>query len=298
MAKTFSTAEKEILNMFTTGTSFKYDGKDYVVDLSGKPTCSKGEPKTDIYIKAKSSCNDYKEFKISFKKENAEFLENKTNAERAEQLFGEFWSSIISNATSNLRNDFLSRTLIYKKKIGKTDAGAITLGWKFELLTVPSGHLSGNMQLTREQVIDVYAGTNLTGDKRDSSVNGMTISNSGVANFILVQNQPIQNAQQAINSLISIEDYVNQNPDVYFACKALNYRSFKHKYDGNRPLAVYVDWSVNNGKLSHQICFDTPLQQGGNYAYERLKKALDQLGIETTDDLNEENVEYPDNMYE
>ena len=35
-----------------------FEGKEYTVGLSGKPTCQKGEPKTDIYILAKSDEDD------------------------------------------------------------------------------------------------------------------------------------------------------------------------------------------------------------------------------------------------
>ena len=80
--------------------------------------------------------------------------------------------------------------LIYKSAFQRTDAGAITLGWKFELLNVPSGDLSGDMHLSYNQVVDVYAGTNLSADKRDASVNGRPIANSGVANYILFEEQP------------------------------------------------------------------------------------------------------------
>lgn len=298
MSKTFGAAEHHILNLFKPETQFTYDHSNYTVSLSGKPTCSRGEPKTDIYIRAQSDNNTFREFKISFKKENADFLENKTNAERAEQLLGDNWCEIIANATNTLRNDFQSRMLIYKKKMGKTDAGAITLGWKFELLNVQSGQLSGNMQLTPEQVLDVYAGTNLTGDKRDASVNGITIPNSGIANYILFEDRPVNTAQDAIDSLVTIEQYIAHHPNVYFACKALNYRTFEHKYDGNRPLAVYIDWHAEQGKLAYDICFDTPLQQGGDYAYRRLKFALDTLGVTTTEGLNSTNVEDTRKMFE
>ncbi|MDK2788413.1 MAG: hypothetical protein PWP07_1658 [Epulopiscium sp.] len=298
MAKTFGAAEHRILNMFKVGTHFIYNGIEHVVTISGKPTCSKGEPKTDIYIEAKSATQATIVFKISFKKQNADFLENKTNAERAEQLLGNDWNNIISMATSNIRDAFYSRPLIYKNKFGRTDAGAITLGWKFELLNVLSGQLSGAMQLSREQVIDVYAGTNLTGDKKDATVNGITIPNSGVSNYILFEDQAFNNIQQVIDSLITIEEYVTLKPNVYFACKALNYRTFSRKYDGNRPLAVYVDWYIKNGKLAYNICFDTPLMQGGNYAFDKLKIALDTLGAETTSDLASHNVEDTDKIYE
>lgn len=298
MAKTFGNAERQILNLFNRGTSFNYEGKNYTVVLSGKPTCGKGEPKTDIYIVAEDSFQSTKEFKISFKKENADFLENKTNSERAAQLFGDDWMAVISQATKALQQKFNSRKLIYKSKHGRTDEGAITLGWKFELLNVRSGELSGDMLLSREQVIDVYAGTNLTGDKRDSSVDGKLIRNSGLANFILFESIPISTVQDAIDALISIDDYVDQNPRIYFACKALNYRTFRQKYDGNRPLAVYVDWFATNGKLDCKLCFDSPLIRGGDYAYCRLKSALDILKIKNTDGLNSRNVVNQNIIYE
>lgn len=56
---------------------------------------SKGEPKTDIYVLAKDEKDITREFKISYKKPNADFLENKTSAERAELLFGSHWKNIV-----------------------------------------------------------------------------------------------------------------------------------------------------------------------------------------------------------
>ena len=79
----FGAAERRILKFISKGTEFVFNGKGYTVMLSGKPTCHKGEPKTDIYILAES-CEDEVEIKISYKKENADFIENKMSAERAE----------------------------------------------------------------------------------------------------------------------------------------------------------------------------------------------------------------------
>ena len=53
----FGAAERRILEFMSKGTEFVFDGKGYTVMLSGKPTCHKGEPKTDIYILAES-CED------------------------------------------------------------------------------------------------------------------------------------------------------------------------------------------------------------------------------------------------
>lgn len=293
MTKTFSIAEQHILSLFKAGESFVFNKVDYIIEKSGKPMCSRGEPKTDIYVGAVNKNNEYIEFKISFKKENADFLENKTSAERAEQLFGKDWSRIIQTATSTLFDDFKNRPLIYKSKSNKVSAGSITLGWKFEILNKKCGFLSSEIKLDFNQVVDVCAGTNLPTDKRNSLVNGTIVKDSGIANYILFEKQSVSflSAQDVIDSVIPIEHYVANHPKVYFACKALNYRSFEDKFDGNRPLAVYVNWFVRNNKLAHEIVFDTPLQQGGNLICSKLKKALLELSVSTTDDLDLYNVE-------
>ena len=160
----FGDAERRILAFMTEGTEFVFQEKEYKVLLSGKPTCYKGEPKTDIYILAESS-SDEVEIKISYKKENAE------------QLFGDDWANIIKQSTTSISDRFEERMLIYKNKFKRTEKGAITLGWKFELLNKNSGDLSGKMLLTEEQVIDVYAGSNLSDDKRNAMVAGQVIEN-------------------------------------------------------------------------------------------------------------------------
>lgn len=284
----FSSAERKILELMTIGTEFIFKNTQYKVVLSGKPVCSKGEPKTDIYILAESTFDEV-EIKISYKKENADFIENKMSAERAEQLFGEDWIDIIEQSTTMIREKFEERILVYQNGFKRTEKGAITLGWKFELLNKESGELSGKMLLTKEQVIDVYSGNNLSEDKRHAMVSGMRIENSGVANYILMD-ENINLAQDIIDKMIPIEQYVEEYPDVYFACKALNYRSFVKKWDGNRPLSVQVDWGIKNNKLFPDLIYNQPLIVKGNEVADRLIHYMNLLNIETTDDINENNI--------
>ena len=281
----FGAAERRILSYFEVGTKITLKGKELTVKEAGKPTCPQGEPKTDIYVLT----TDGTEIKISYKKENADFLENKTNAVRAEQLFGSDWRGIIEHSTEGISDQFKKRMLIYKEKLQRTEKGAITLGWKFELLNKAGGDLSGKMDLTYQQIYDVYAGTNLSEDKRNANVNGRIIENSGIADYILVTDD-VSSAQDIIDQMYTIDEYIQNHPDIYFACKALNYRTFAQKYDGNRPLAVQVDWSVNDGKLSSELVFDKPLEMNGDEMAMRLLRCLELLKIKTTDDIDGDNA--------
>lgn len=285
----FGDAERRIKDMMSVGTEFDFCGEKHEVIKSGKPTCQRGEPKTDIYILARSRSDRETEIKISYKKENADFIENKMSPERAEQLFGENWSDVIQESTTAIRERFLERMLIYRNRSGRTEKGAITLGWKFELLNKSGGGLSGKMQLTMEQIMDVYAGNNLSEDKRNASVNGEVVENSGVANYILMD-ESVKTPQEVIDKMIPIEEYVRQNPEIYFACKALNYRTFARKWDGNRPLSVQVDWSAKDGRLVPELEFSTPLVVRGNEVAERLISYMQELNIENTDDINDDNA--------
>lgn len=289
---TFGEAERRIAYLLRPGCSFVYKGSDFTIINSGKPTCVKGEPKTDIYVEAESAYGDRIEIKITYKKENADFIENKTNAERAQALFGDDWEEIIMQATESIRDVFEDKSLIYKSAAGKTERGAITLGWKYELLNKSGGGLSGLVELTREQIIDVYAGTHISRDKRNARVNGVMIPNCGIANYILM-NDGVATTQEIIDNLYTIEDYVDMYPTVYFACKALNYRTFRNKYDGNRPLSVFVNWYAENGRLCHELIFDSPLTVGGDEVADGLIAALNELNIRTTDDITSDIVDDP-----
>lgn len=284
----FGDAERRILQLMSTGEKFIFNGKKYEVTLSDKPTCYKGEPKTDIYILAKSY-EDEKEIKISYKKKNADFVENKMSAQRAEQLFGPHWKKVIEDSTTAISDKFAERMLIYKNKFKRTERGAITLGWKFELLNKRGGDLSGKMLLTVDQVIDVYAGSNLSDDKRNASVCGRNIKDSGIANYILMD-ENLYSAQDVVDSMVLIEDYVQMYPDIYFACKALNYRSFEKKWDGNRPLSVYINWTEADHKLVPIFVYDQPLLVKGDEVASRLLKYMKKLNIKTTDDIDKHNV--------
>ena len=222
MGKNFSENERKIAKTLHVGRTFSFKGEEFTVIQVAKPIVSFGECKTDIYIEAKNEHGDTREFKISYKQENAEFIENKLDSDRAESILGPNWKSIIESGTKKIKNKFESRAIIIKK--GKRN-GSITLGWKYDLLDVESGKLSCKLDLSVEQIKDIYSGKKLPREKRDAKVNEKKIENSGVANYMLRTNK-LDDPQFIIDNLQTIEDYVRDHPNVYFACKALNYRTF------------------------------------------------------------------------
>lgn len=275
----FIDTEKKICELFTQGTVFDYNGVRYTVSSSAaKPTTKKGECKTDIYIPTTFDGGE-KVFKVSVKQTNADFLENKVTYQRAKEILGSDVDKILIKAIGGLKDKFNHTKLVYFDAGDHTKAKSIKLGWKFELLNVLSGNLSGKIDLTKEQKIDVYSGSNLPKEKKDASVGNSIVKESGVANYIMVVNPNVQwTVDYCIQQMQKIEDYVN-GKEIYFACKALNYRATVNKWDGPRSLAVYVDWNIIDGKLHGKLIFDQPLQKKGAEMGEKLKSLLRTLKI-------------------
>lgn len=277
----FSDTERQLIDLLKVGAKFKFDGVEYIVSKpSCKPTVAKGECKTDVYVQT-ASVNGDKVFKISVKQQNADFLENKMSYERAVELFGLHADDVIMQATNSIKDNFLKTPIIYFTRKGNTNAKSITLGWKFEFVNKPGGKLSSSMQLTTRQIVDVYSGTSLPEDKKNAIVNGEEIVDSGIADFILVVDQDKNiTIGDFEKGLMAIEKFVEtEKPTIYFACKALNYRAEKDKWDGNRPLSVYVDWYIKDAKLVGELRFDEPLHHKGNEIGNIVQNLLAELGI-------------------
>ena len=280
---TFGQTEHDVTSLFPAGKEFSYDGHKYRVLVSGKPKPPRGECKTDAYIKAVDENKRIREFKISIKQTNAEFLENKMSLERAKEIFGDDAQAIIKQSISPIANNFKNDYLIHVQQGHHTEAKTIRLGWKFELLRNDGGRRAGSIILTREQKLNVYAGTALNDSKKNCWVNGEIINNSGVANMY-VEVEPGENdIETVLADMIPIEDFVDSNnSDLCFACKALNYRAVPDKWDGDRPLAVYVDWKLQGGKMKGTVVMDHPLEHQGNEIGENVRAILKQLKIDAS----------------
>jgi len=289
MAKNFSDTEKRIIDSFYDASFFSLKGKCYQVELVGKPLVSTGECKTDVFIQGRNDEDETIQLKISVKQRNADFLENKINKKRAIEILGIDALEIIRRSTTQIKHRFLDTPLVFPQKVARTEKGSITLGWKFELLNKGGGGKSAELDLSEEEKLEVIAGHKLPANKRNASINGQLIYESGVATHVLeVDADEDFEVNQLIERLIPIEEYV-KNLKIYFACKALNYRLFNDKWDGDRPLAVTVDWKIDNGQLVGRLEFDSPFERNGNECAHDLKALLGELNLrpENFDEVNE-----------
>lgn len=274
--------ERSIIRLFENSNKFTFEKEIYKTVNIGKPRPCKGECKTDIYILAMNVIsNETREFKISIKQNDADFLENKISFERAAEIFGEDAKDIISKSIKSVEKSFLDDNLIYFKKHKRTEEKCIKIGWKFELLNKHGGERSGKILMTNKQKIDVYSGSNLNAFKKNAKVNGEVINNSGVANYILNVKNTEEDLNFYVNDLEPIEEYAIKK-DIYFACKAINYRSQVNKWDGNRPLSVFIDWRLENNILKGEFVMEKPLEVKANQIGENIRNLLNELDIDST----------------
>lgn len=274
MAKKFSVTEKKITNLFKKGETVNFKGQNYTIIESGKPSSAGGECKTDTYIMLQNERSETIEIKLSIKQENADFLENKISLERAKQILGPGAQQIIQQSIFGVKSEFENDNLVLFDKKGSTQAKSIKIGWKFEILKRKSGRKSGILQLSKEQLIDVYAGTNTSDDKKNAMINGKQIRNSGVANYIVeINSNRGYTKQDVLNNMVQIDHFVNDKT-LFFACKAINYRASKDKWDSNRPLAVAVIWRQMPNAIGARISFENPLGLKANSIGQNIRRIL------------------------
>ena len=275
MTKYFSDSEKNIVAKFPINGVVTYEGKKYKIIKACKPFPPSGECKTDFYLLLQNVDNKaIKELKISIKQKNADFLENKISLKRAKQIFGSNASKIIQESLLQIKSEFEKENLVFFDKQGRTEAKTLKIGWKFELLNRKSGHKSAKMKLDRKQLIDIYAGTNLDTDKKNSYVDGDIVENSGVASHILIiETNSKLTSKELLEKLIPIKEFI-KNKEVYFACKAINYRVTKDKWDENRPLSVFVEWQENRNEITASLIFDKPLSTKANIIGTKIQEIL------------------------
>jgi hypothetical protein len=277
----FSKSEDAIINLFKKGTTIIFNKQIYKIEKVDKPKVASGECKTDVYVLLSNDQN-YEEIKISIKQNNADFIENKLRLPRAKEIFGENAATIIYNSIQSLHSTLEKEPLIYFKSFGNTEEGSVKFGWRFDLVKRKTGNKVGTIKLTPAQEVEVYAGTSLTIEKKNAIVLGEVITDSGIANYVLdVESEDtFTECQDVIDNLSSIQEYA-ENHNIYFACKAINFRVHSGKCE-SRHFAVYVDWKIESGQLKSELIYDNPLSKTTRDIKNSFISILNELEIDKT----------------
>lgn len=276
-------AEQKIREILEDTKFFELNGEKFQIIQCDKPTVSGGggETKTDIFIKAKKiSTDEIFEIKISYKKPSFSFVENKIKLERAKKIYGKNWSKIIQNQIKVIEKDFLKKPIIYFEKKGRIEKGCITLGWRYEMEHKGSRTLSTT--ITQDIASQIWK--NKDADERyvHGIIDGKIIPFSGIPNFCLTKDpEEIKSGQDVFDNLVSMDELIKTHGNITSAFLAQNYRSHKHKQEGNkRHLAVWIKWKIVNGKLCNEYVFDKPLEMESGKVLENLHHCLLKLGID------------------
>jgi hypothetical protein len=263
MATKYSEEEIRIINCFnevkTNNKELIYNGHACKVLLVDKPHYRHGgEGKTDIYLLLNDGISDY-EVKCSSKMSNAEFLENKLKPERAEAIFGENWSKILSEYSFSLKDKFESLSLYNEEK------NSCTLGYRTDI-TTKSRTLAKEFIPSPQEKREILLGEKLEENKRNVEVAGNLIKNAGVATHILLNSEYYKNAQDILDNLLTPEEV---DLKCYITFCAVNYYIDKDRCE-SRPLGVNIDWSSGEPN----IIYDEPLKHTSQEMRDILKRCL------------------------
>lgn len=260
--------EKYVAESFVIGSNFEMEGKVWTIMNSGKPRTQggSGEPKTDTYVAIKSE-NETREYKISIKRSDYNFVENKLSMKRLAEIMGEDTAkkvieegiaNLVKNNAESLYEDMVVKENVVRAK-GEEPTTRFKLGWRLDMTNKENGKRSFLFPLTNKQKKEMLTGECLEGRKRNAVVNGVVIKDSGVANYLLEMDlECVVNPIDIIEKCVPItEDFVKENNfEIYGTIKAVNYFT-NGKYEHARPLVMYVDYEkMQDGTYKPMLGFD------------------------------------------
>lgn len=260
--------EKYVAESFVIGSNFEMEGKVWTIMNSGKPRTQggSGEPKTDTYVAIKSE-NETREYKISIKRSDYNFVENKLSMKRIAEIMGEDTAkkvieegiaNLVKNNAESLYDDMVVKENVVRAK-GEEPTTRFKLGWRLDMTNKENGKRSFLFPLTNKQKKEMFTGECLEERKRNAVVNGVVIKDSGVANYLLEMDlECVVNPIDIIEKCVPItEDFVKENNfEIYGTIKAVNYFT-NGKYEHARPLVMYVDYEkMQDGTYKPMMGFD------------------------------------------
>jgi len=278
----FNKAEETARDLIQVGKAFSFQGIEYIAEICTKPKVEGGggETKTDVYILAKRKDNENKEeIKISYKKPNYNFVENKISPARAKSIHGENWSEIVGSLIGTIRGNFQGEPLIYFKEKGRVEAGSIKIGWRYEMEYKSSRNLKA--RILQDISKQVWFNEGCEKKYRDALVDGKTVPNSGIPDYCLEKDpNELRSSSDIFDNLMPMKEFASSHSEIDGVFLAQNYRAHKDSQEGDsRDLAVWVDWKVVNEKLDGKIVFDKPLNTKSGDVLRQLKKCFEAMGI-------------------
>ncbi len=273
-----SGAEKHVRKIIDNG-KFTFENEEYVVIQNSKPS---HETKTDFYILAKKSTNEEtREFKISYKKPDFSFVENKVKPHRISFIYQGNWKKILLNQMNQIKSKFNDQTLI------DFSNQTIKLGWRYEIEQSNAPGI-GNRTLSQEIKENISSqvlwGKGCSDVMRDALVDGKQIQNSGIPDYILIKSpKKIKVPNDVFSDLVDIKEYANANKKMRAGFITQNYRwndESSWKTEGfSRSFTAWVKWSVKNKKLIGKIILDKPFEKTAGDVIENLNNCFDQMDI-------------------
>lgn len=281
--------ENSVLSLFKAGEIVEMGGRSFLIKEADKPFAqeNKGEPKTDIYVRLEDRMSgEIKEVKISYKSANYQFLENKMNKDRFEAIFNEEERKAIQALLP--LNERVDREFELDESDLLNEETRMTLGYRLDIMAADAaGYMP--IPVSEETMEEILSGAKLEDKKRNGIINGNIVENSGVAEYILVGDE-FKTAEEALSQMIPISEYVKDPATriIGLAPKAVNFIPHRAKdfggdkpspWDGNRPLAISINWTRRNGKFIGKPDTSSPIFK--NWAHpmgfsllEQVKKAV------------------------
>lgn len=256
--KDYQKAEGDLNSIFKQWDTLIWQGEEVKVVTCAKPKATGGgEGKTDCFLELRSEATGkHFEIKISLKKTNADFVENKISAVRALASFGSEWQEFFTPAITYFDNQLKGVDPI------RPD-GSLTLGYRLDIINKSSGRMCFAAEFSVAQLEEIYSGGQLEANKRDSIVNGVKVVNSGIVSHVLIADS-FPSAQEVLDALYTVEEYVAAYPKLYFTARAVTLRE-GNKYESSRSLVVYYKGSLDsNGEIIYELVTENPLVYKSN----------------------------------
>lgn len=272
--------EDQILKLFPAGSIVEFEGRSHSVLESDKPSSQngQGEAKTDVYILLKDRMSgETNEVKLTYKSESYQFLENKMSGNRFSSIFSEKEQKEI--LTLLPKNERVNREFEIETSDLLNSDSKLTLGYRLDIMSSDAaGYMAINV--SRETMSEIIAGHKIDEEKRNGIINGNVVEDSGIATHILI-GEDFENADEVLSKIVSISDYVDkdENRAIALAPKAVNMIPSRAKifggdktkpWDGNRPLAVSMQWTREGTKLVAKPNVDSIFSQWAHQVGEEL----------------------------